>query len=83
MLYEVITLKDRESLTTPHDVPASKFIDRLAKYLKENVDDVQPPIWAPFTKTGTHVQHHRITSYNVCYTKLLREINPLRISFGA
>ena len=57
MFYCKEKLKDRESLTTPHDVPASKFIDRLAKYLKENVDDVQPPIWAPFTKTGTHVQH--------------------------
>jgi len=44
-------------LTTPHDVPASKFIDRLAKYLKENVDEVQPPMWANFAKTGTHVQN--------------------------
>jgi len=44
-------------LTTPHDVPASKFIDRLAKYLKENVDEVQPPMWATFAKTGTHVQN--------------------------
>jgi small subunit ribosomal protein S19e len=44
-------------LTTPHDVPASQFIDRLAKYLKENVDEVQPPMWATFAKTGTHVQN--------------------------
>jgi small subunit ribosomal protein S19e len=43
-------------LTTPHDVPASKFIDRLAKYLRENVDEVQPPTWATFAKTGTHVE---------------------------
>ncbi len=48
--------KDRVSLTTPHDVPASKFIDRLAKYLRENVDEVQPPAWATFAKTGTHVE---------------------------
>jgi len=43
-------------LTIPHDVPASKFIDRLAKYLRENVDEVQPPAWATFAKTGTHVE---------------------------
>jgi small subunit ribosomal protein S19e len=43
-------------LTTPHDVPASKFIDRLAKYLKENVDEVQPLPWAIVAKTGTHVE---------------------------
>ena len=43
-------------MTTPHDVPASKFIDRLAKYLRENVDEVQPPPWAAFAKTGTHVE---------------------------
>ncbi len=44
-------------MTTPHDVPASKFIDKLAKYLRENVDEVQPPAWAPFAKTGAHVQN--------------------------
>ncbi|MGD6851810.1 MAG: 30S ribosomal protein S19e [Candidatus Bathyarchaeia archaeon] len=43
-------------MTTPHDVPASEFIDRLARYLRENVDEVQPPTWAPFAKTGTHVE---------------------------
>jgi small subunit ribosomal protein S19e len=43
-------------LTTPHDVPASEFIERLAKYLRENVDEVQPPTWATFAKTGTHVE---------------------------
>ncbi len=46
----------RVSLTTPHDVPASKFIDRLAKYLRENVDEVQPLPWATFAKTGNHVE---------------------------
>jgi small subunit ribosomal protein S19e len=43
-------------LTTPHDVPASKFIERLARYLRENVDEVQPLPWATFVKTGTHVE---------------------------
>ena len=44
-------------MTTPHDVPASKFIARLAKYLRENVDEVQPLPWASFAKTGMHVQN--------------------------
>lgn len=43
-------------MTSPHDVPASKFIDRLAKYLKENVEEVQPPSWAAVAKTGSHVE---------------------------
>ena len=46
--------KDKSNLTTPHDVPASKFIDRLAKYLKENVDEVQPLPWTSVAKTGMH-----------------------------
>ncbi|MGE5187498.1 MAG: 30S ribosomal protein S19e [Betaproteobacteria bacterium] len=43
-------------MTTPHDVPASKYIDRLAKYIRENVDEVQPLPWSTFAKTGTHVE---------------------------
>jgi small subunit ribosomal protein S19e len=43
-------------LTTPYDVPALQFIEKLAKYLRENVDEVQPPTWASMVKTGTHVQ---------------------------
>ena len=43
-------------MVTPNDVPVSKFIPRLAKYLKENVDAVTPPSWASVVKTGTHVQ---------------------------
>ena len=43
-------------MTTPYDVPASQFIEKLAKYLRENVDDVQPPAWASMVKTGTHVE---------------------------
>jgi small subunit ribosomal protein S19e len=43
-------------LTTPHDVPASQFIERLAKYIKENVEQVQPPARAAVVKTGSHVE---------------------------
>jgi small subunit ribosomal protein S19e len=45
-----------DNLTTPYDVPASKFIEKLAKYLRENVDEVQPPTWATVAKTGSHVE---------------------------
>ncbi len=43
-------------MTTPHDVPASKFIEKLAEYLKNNVDEIKPPPWANIVKTGAHVQ---------------------------
>jgi small subunit ribosomal protein S19e len=43
-------------LTTPYDVPVTQFIEKLAKYLKENIEEVQPPSWASFAKTGTHVE---------------------------
>jgi small subunit ribosomal protein S19e len=43
-------------LITPYDIPASKLIEKLAKYLKENVDEVTPPPWANIVKTGAHVQ---------------------------
>jgi small subunit ribosomal protein S19e len=43
-------------LPAPYDVPASLFIERLAKYLKDNVDEIAPPAWASLIKTGSHVQ---------------------------
>ena len=43
-------------MITPYDVPASKLIEKLAKYLKDNVDEVTPPPWASIVKTGAHVQ---------------------------
>jgi len=43
-------------LITPYDIPASKLIEKLAEYLKENVDEVTPPPWANIVKTGAHVQ---------------------------
>jgi small subunit ribosomal protein S19e len=43
-------------LTTPHDVPPSEFIQKLAKYLGDNVDKITPPAWAGIVKTGAHVQ---------------------------
>jgi len=43
-------------LTNPHDVPASPLIERLAKYVKENVEQVQPPAWSQVAKTGSHTE---------------------------
>lgn len=43
-------------MTTPYDVPVTQFIEKLAKYLKENIEEVQPPSWASFAKTGAHVE---------------------------
>jgi len=43
-------------LPTPYDVPANEFIQKLAHYLKANVDEITPPPWANIVKTGTHTQ---------------------------
>ena len=48
--------KGRQILPTPYDLTASIFIKRLAQYLKENVDQVQPPPWAATAKTSVHTQ---------------------------
>ncbi len=42
-------------MTTPHDVPASGS-STVSKYLKENVDEVQPLSWTSVAKTGMHVE---------------------------
>ncbi|MGQ9641801.1 MAG: 30S ribosomal protein S19e [Candidatus Bathycorpusculaceae bacterium] len=43
-------------MTAVYDAPSSKLIEKLAKYLKENVDEINPPSWSSFVKTGAHVQ---------------------------
>jgi len=43
-------------LSTPYDVPAPIFIDTLAQHLKNNVDEIVPPPWSAFVKTGAHVE---------------------------
>jgi len=35
-------------------VPPQLLIDALAEYLKENVEEVKPPEWAAYVKTGSH-----------------------------
>jgi len=43
-------------LPTPYNIPASVFIQRLAKYIKDNVDHVQPLSWASLVKTSSHAE---------------------------
>ncbi|WP_406657732.1 30S ribosomal protein S19e [Methanolobus sp. ZRKC2] len=40
-------------MTTAYDVPAADLISKVAGKLKEN-DNVTPPEWAAFVKTGAH-----------------------------
>jgi len=49
-------IRGQRILVTPHDVPASKLIEKLAAYLKENVETINPPTWANAVKTGAHAQ---------------------------
>lgn len=42
------------TLPTPYDIPSSALIEKLARYLKENVDQITPPEWAPTAKTSSH-----------------------------
>ena len=40
-------------MPTPYDIPPQVFIEKLAQYVKDNIDQVTPPSWAPYAKTGT------------------------------
>jgi small subunit ribosomal protein S19e len=43
-------------LPTPYDVPASILLERLAQYLRANMDKIVPPKWAAIVKTGSHAE---------------------------
>lgn len=43
-------------MPTPNDVPAQEFIQKLADYIKNNVNVVKPPSWASVVKTGVQAQ---------------------------
>ena len=43
-------------MTTAYDIPADVLIDKLSGYIKENVKEIQPPEWADYVKTGSHVE---------------------------
>jgi small subunit ribosomal protein S19e len=43
-------------LTTVYDVPADLLIERLSEYIKGNIEQITPPEWAPYVKTGSHTE---------------------------
>lgn len=43
-------------MTTAYDAPSAVLIEKLAKYLVDNVDEVTPPAWAMYVKTGIQSQ---------------------------
>ncbi len=63
-------------MTTVYDVPADILIDRLSKYLKENVREVKPPEWAAYVKTGSHVERapHNLDWWYVRAASILRKL---------
>lgn len=42
------------TLPTVYDVPAGDLIEHLADYLRSSVEQVKPPPWALYAKTGAH-----------------------------
>lgn len=42
-------------MPTAYDVPPNRLIEALANHLKR-VPQIQPPVWAMYVKTGSHVQ---------------------------
>ena len=63
-------------MTTVYDVPADILIDRLSKYLKENVKEIRPPEWAAYVKTGSHVERapHNPDWWYVRAASILRKL---------
>lgn len=43
-------------MTTVYDVPADVLIDRVASYFASDVEEIRPPDWAAYVKTGSHVE---------------------------
>jgi len=45
---------EKKVVPKPFDVPVDLLIEKLAKYLKENIGEVSPPTWSLTAKTGSH-----------------------------
>ncbi|MBX5326770.1 MAG: 30S ribosomal protein S19e [Candidatus Bathyarchaeia archaeon] len=63
-------------MPTPYDVPSSALIEKLARYLKENIDQITPPDWAQLVKTGSHTDRppHNPNWWYTRAASLLRKI---------
>lgn len=62
-------------MPTVYDIPSNLLIQRLTEYLKMNVPEVSPPIWASYIKTSSHLEEPPIQSdwwYTRC-SSLLRK----------
>jgi small subunit ribosomal protein S19e len=46
-----------ELMPSVYDVPPDIMIKKLAEYLKDNVEDINPPSWSLFTKIGTYKEN--------------------------
>lgn len=78
-------------MPTVFDVPADRLIAQVANYLKR-VSQVQPPTWASFAKTGSHVErqpqdkdwwYHRSASIlRKLYLHGPLGVNDLRAEYG-
>ncbi len=79
-------------MPTPLDVPSDQLIDKLSKFLKENVGEVAPPTWALTAKTSSHGERPPANQdwwYTRC-ASLLRKmyirgpvgISRLRVEYG-
>jgi len=44
----------QSKMPTPYDIPAQLYIQHLAKYIKDNIDQVQPQPWTTIAKTSSH-----------------------------
>ncbi|MFH0897601.1 MAG: 30S ribosomal protein S19e [Candidatus Bathyarchaeota archaeon] len=42
-------------MPTVYDVPADDLIKRTADYLRENITEVSPPLWAALAKSSSHL----------------------------
>ncbi|KYH39068.1 MAG: 30S ribosomal protein S19 [Candidatus Bathyarchaeota archaeon B23] len=63
-------------MTTVYDVPADILIERLSRYLKENIREVRPPEWAAYVKTGSHVERapHNPDWWYIRVASMLRKL---------
>ncbi len=66
-------------MITPNDVPASRLIQKLAKYLKENIDVVTPPAWTAYAKTGMQA-HKAPQDTNWWYTRCASVLRKIYVS---
>jgi small subunit ribosomal protein S19e len=63
-------------MTTAYDVPADILISRLSMYVKDSIDELKPPEWVSYVKTGSHKERapHNPDWWYVRSSSLLRKL---------